>query len=190
MSENYILKWREGKNPERVWFLRGLTPDGRLYGEVTVRARSGVRQVTIVGRIPSDRMSRLREMLEAVEQASDRRSSAPWTGLLAKGPVDHPTVLLQYALGDEASSKAAGDFLRIVGLLSQSVSSQVARARGRHTSKEGVSRSAVAHIEKAIAKLEVELRRKQRMLAEIKSQRAAIEGELEDRVRVAKSGVA
>ena len=118
MPTTYVLKWYHGDTPRYGWFIRGILPDRRFYGEITVFLAKGGRQVNISGSLSEPDYARLVSLVNKVGEGAARDDSdMPWEGLLAEGPVSRARVIFRYRPAEHETSATGRQFLEIVNLL-------------------------------------------------------------------------
>ncbi len=110
----FIVKWNEEGVPPRKWFIRGIGPDGRFYGELI----EGRWTTTIQGIMSESDYNRLFTLIEGIERASPKpHVVVPWQGLLAEGPIATGRVIYTYPESDARTSKADLLFPELIAIM-------------------------------------------------------------------------
>lgn len=114
----YILKWRSGQDPQVSWFIRGIREDGSFYGEIVRQEGNGHGVIqTVTGTMLEVDRERFQQIAGAIAASVRSAPDKTWTGLLASGSVQSPTIILRYSPDDEQSSPPAAEFLKLVAIL-------------------------------------------------------------------------
>ncbi len=122
MCASYCLRWHEPTSSGGdSWFLRGIREDGSFWGEVQRIAGDLREQRNIEGRLSAVDYRRLLQLIQNIRDSrevhTEPRVAKGKSGVLAEGSVQHPTVIIRYSHGDEATSVVVGHFLAIVDVL-------------------------------------------------------------------------
>jgi hypothetical protein len=118
LGASYLVKWYHGTKPRYGWFIRGVLPDRRFYGEITVFLEYGGRQANVTGSLSEADYARFLAFVSQIkENATDDGSEPPCEGLLAEGHVTHPRIIFRYRRAGDETCDAGGQFLKIIDLL-------------------------------------------------------------------------
>jgi hypothetical protein len=113
METAYIVKWNDDARPEYRWFIRGLRTDGSFYGEIT--NRKAQTQSNISGRISRSDYEAFLTIVQDVEASADPHElQETSSGILAKGLVSNPQILLEVGCSRAASSEAFSQIVKIL----------------------------------------------------------------------------
>ena len=120
MTITYVLKWYHGTEPRYGWFIRGILPDRRFFGEITMSLQHGGKQVNVEGRLSESDYATFISLVNEVKNArTEDDSEAAWQGMLAEGPVSRPDphIIFRYRPAQDETSASGQRFLQIVDLL-------------------------------------------------------------------------
>ena len=110
--------WYHGSNPRYGWYIRGVFPDGRFYGVITMFLGKGGKKVNATGTLSGQDYACFVSLVKEIEKegfADD--SHLPWDGLLAEGPPSNPRIILRYRRSEGRDSPGNSPFLRVIEVL-------------------------------------------------------------------------
>jgi hypothetical protein len=124
MQTKYAIRWRTDGSPGIRWYIMGILPNGRFYGDILDReARRGT---SVAGDVPD--CQRVWEILRLIG-SGPAIEPQPCFARLGRYTVNlgRSEIVFEYRLGDEWESPAAQAFLELIKLLEPEVSKAYAR---------------------------------------------------------------
>lgn len=117
-----IIHWREPQRYDSLWAIRGLSPNGHYYGELTsgslpMRDASTQKSgLSFSGHITADETAAVHAAAGAICSDPAATSDSQRLGLLAEGDYSQPRVIYQHFL-DVADNESAKQFTTLISIL-------------------------------------------------------------------------